>query len=153
MANITKEDVKQFLNDHYLMQLATVSGDQPGVSVLLYTIDDNLNFYFGTHSDSYKVKSLNQNPKVSLVVWEFGKIQVQVNGVSEIIESKEEQNNILDKLADAATKDINFWPPLFRIKGGEYTIIKIRPEWMRVLDLSTNSVRQEESPFVEINLK
>jgi nitroimidazol reductase NimA-like FMN-containing flavoprotein (pyridoxamine 5'-phosphate oxidase superfamily) len=152
MANITKEEVKLFLNDQYLMQLATVSGDQPGVSVMLYTIDDDLNFYFGTHADSYKIKNLKSNTKVSLVVWEFGKIQVQANGISETIESKEEQDRVLDKLADAATKDVNFWPPLFRIKGGEYTVIKIKPTWMRVLDLSNNNVRQDESPFTEIIL-
>jgi nitroimidazol reductase NimA-like FMN-containing flavoprotein (pyridoxamine 5'-phosphate oxidase superfamily) len=152
MTNITKDDVKKFLNEHYLMQLATTYEDQPGVSVLLYTIDDDLNFYFGTHADSYKIKNLNSNAKVSLVVWEFGKIQVQANGIAEIMESKEEQDKVLDKLADAATKDVNFWPPLFRIKGGEYTVIKIKPNWMRVLDLSNNTVKPEESPFTEITL-
>lgn len=152
MKNISKEEVKSFLKNHYLMQIATVDDDQPGVSVLLYTIDEDLNFYFGTHKNSYKIKNLLTNPKTSLVVWEFGQIQVQANGVASPVIDPKDQENILDKLADSATKDPNFWPPLFRIKGDDYIIMKIKPTWMRVLDLKTQTMRQEDSPFIDINL-
>lgn len=149
---ITKEEVRDFLNSQYLMQMATMNGDQPGVSVMLYTIDDDLNFYFGTHKDSFKIKNLMENPKVSLVVWKFGEIQVQANGEAHPIDDEEEQVKILEKLADSATKDEDFWPPLFRIKGDDYIIMKIKPNWMRVLDLKNNTVRQEGSPFTDINI-
>lgn len=134
------------------MQIATVSGDQPGVSVMLYTVDDDMNFYFGTHKDSFKIKNLLTNPKISAVVWEFGKIQVQINGTAIPLEDPSEQVKIMDQLADSATKDSEFWPPLFRIKGGEYILMKIKPTWMRVLDLTNNTMRQESSPFIDIKL-
>ncbi len=134
------------------MQIATVSGDQPGVSVMLYTVDDDMNFYFGTHKDSFKIKNLLANPKVSAVVWEFGKIQVQINGSASPVEDSSEQAEAMEKLADSATMNSDFWPPLFRIKGGDYILMKIKPNWMRVLDLTNNTIRQEESPFIEIKL-
>lgn len=152
MKNITKEEVLAFLKDHYLMQIATVSNDQPGVSVMLYTVDDELNFYFGTHKDSFKIRNLLANPKISIVVWEFGKIQVQLNGIAEPLTNPQDQEKILDQLADSATKDKDFWPPLFRITGDEYIIMKIKPTWMRVLDLTNNTIRQETDPFTEIKL-
>lgn len=150
--NITKEEVRNFLKTQYLMQIATADNDQPGVSVMLYTIDDDLNFYFGTHKDSYKIKNLLKNPKISLVVWKFGEIQVQANGTTTPLEDPNEQIKIMDQLADSATKDTDFWPPLFRIKGDDYIIMKIKPNWMRVLDLTNNTVRQEDDPFTDINL-
>ena len=152
MMKITKEEVLIFLKEHYLMQIATVSKDQPGVSVMLYTVDDEMNFYFGTHKDSFKINNLLSNPKISIVVWEFGKIQVQLNGIATPLTDQSEQEKILDQLADSATKDANFWPPLFRINGGEYIIMKIKPTWMRVLDLTNNTIRQEDNPFTTINL-
>lgn len=152
MMKITKEEVRDFLNSQYLMQIATVNGDQPGVSVMLYTIDDDLNFYFGTHKGSFKIKNLAENPKVSLVVWKFGEIQIQANGEAEPVEDPDEQEKILNQLADSATKDEEFWPPLFRIKGDDYIIMKIKPNWMRVLDLTNNTVRQEDDPFTDIKL-
>ena len=149
---ITKQKVLTFLKNHYLMQIATVNENQPGVSVMLYTVDDDLNFYFATHKDSFKIKNLKQNPKISLVVWEFGNIQVQANGIAEEVTESQKQLQILDKLADSATQDENFWPPIFRIKGEDYIIIKIKPNWMRVLDLTTQTIRQEETPFIDIKL-
>jgi len=59
---------------------------------------------------------------------------------------------VIDAFADAATKDSNFWAPIFRIKRGDYCLFKIKPTWMRVLDLAHSTVRQESSPSTEIKI-
>jgi hypothetical protein len=56
----------------------------------------------------------------------------------------------MDTFADTATNDPNFWAPIFRIHKGDYIVFRITPTWMRALDLSHNTVRQEETPFSQI---
>ena len=77
---------------------------------------------------------------------------VQADGIAEEIKDEAKKVWVVDAFADAATKDPNFWAPIFRIKRGDYCVFKIKPTWMRVLDLTRNTVRQEESPYTEINL-
>jgi nitroimidazol reductase NimA-like FMN-containing flavoprotein (pyridoxamine 5'-phosphate oxidase superfamily) len=119
---------------------------------MLYAVDDDLNLYFATHAESYKSKNAQENPVISVSVWEHQKMLIQLDGDVETITNPDEQAKVLDMLADASTKEEDFWPPVFRIKGGDYAVFKIKPTWMRALDLENSNVHQEDSPFSEINL-
>ena len=156
MSNLTYEKIKseaiQFLKDNFIMEIATSHDNNPSVSVVVYMIDENLNFYFITQRNSYKAKYIINNPRISLVVWEHLKMSVQADGVVSIVEDVVKKDWVLNAFADATTKEKNFWSPLLRIKNGEYIIFKISPTWMRILDLSTTTIRQDLSPFTEINL-
>ena len=134
------------------MNLATVDEDKPAVAPVVFVTDEELNFYFVTYRMSFKAQNLIKNPKCSFTIWEFLKMSVQASGITSVVEDEEKQAWVMDAFADAATKDPNFWAPIFRIKRGDYCIFKIKPTWMRVLDLTHNTVRQEESPFTEIKL-
>ena len=151
MTEYTKESAIAFLRKNFIMELATVSGEgQPLCSVLLYAVDDDLNMYFATHDDSQKAKNLMQNPLANFVVWEHDRVMVQADVVAEVVEDEKKKGDILDRLADAATDSHDFWPPVFRIKGGAYVIFKLTPSWMRVLDLSVKTMRQSDPPFTDI---
>jgi len=132
------------------MDLATSHEDKPAVASAVYVIDEDLNFYFVTYRVSLKAQNLINNPQCSLTVWQFLEMSVQASGTASIVEDEEKKTWVLDGLADAATKDPNFWAPIFRIKGGDYVVFKITPTWMRALDLSQSTVRQQESPFTEV---
>ncbi len=99
-----------------------------------------------------KSKYLLKNPQISMVVWKFLKMLVQIDGKVEVIKDEAKKGWVVDAFADASTKDPNFWAPIFRIKGDEYIAFKITPNWMRSLDLSHNTVRAKESPFTQIKL-
>lgn len=142
-----------FLENHFVMSLATSNENRPAVAPVVYVLDKELNFYFVTYKTSYKAQNLIKNPHCSFTVWEFLKMCVQGAGEVTVVEDEKRQNWVMDAFADVATRDPNFWAPIFRIKREEYCVFKIKPTWLRVLDLTHNTVRQQESPFTEVNLK
>lgn len=156
MEEISHEKVKDgmvsFLKEKFIMELATCADNKPAVAPMVYVMDKDLNFYFVTYQHTLKAQNLLKNPQCSFVVWEFLKMSVQVSGSAEVVEDEAQKSWVVDAFGDAATKDPNFWAPIFRIKRGDYVVFKIKPTWMRVLDLTHNTVRQEESPFTEIKI-
>ena len=147
-----EEEVLNFLKDNFIMSVATVSDNKPAASVMLYAVDDDFTMYMATHIDSYKSKNLIANPKIGISIWEKEKMLVQIDAVVEKIESEVDVESTLNKLAESASKEDDFWPPVFRIKGGDYIVFRIKPYWIRALDLNQNTLRQEDSPFTIINL-
>lgn len=147
-----RQMVREFLQANIIMQLAYIDENKPALSVLLYYIDGDLNFYFATHADSIKSQALKKNPSVSLNVWEHNKIMVQANCQAKEITTAERRVDIIDKLAIAAAKNKDFWPPLLRISGEDYVVFRLVPEWMRVLDLTRDTITQKSSPFTEVKL-
>lgn len=154
--NITYEKIKSdminFLKEKFVMELATCKDNMPAVAPMVYVIDEDLNFYFVTYTHTLKAQNLVANPQCSFVVWEFLKMSIQASGIASIVEDEVKKAWVVEAFADAATKDPNFWAPIFRIKRGDYVIFKIKPTWMRVLDLTHSTVRQEGSPFTEIKI-
>lgn len=147
-----KNDTISFLKENLVMELATCRDNKPAVSPVIYVIDEDLNFYFVTYRNSYKAQNLIANPVCSFTVWQFLQLCIQADGRAEIVDDEAKKSWVVDAFADAATRDPNFWAPIFRIKRGDYCVFKITPTWMRVLDLTRNTVRQEDSPFTEITL-
>lgn len=147
-----RSDATAFLKRNFVMALATSNAEKPAVAPVVYVIDEELDFYFVAYRMSYKAQNLIKNPYCSFTVWELLKMSVQGAGEASIVEDEKQQEWVMDAFADAATKDPNFWAPIFRIKGGDYCIFKIKPTWLRALDLTHNTVRQRESPFTEIKL-
>ncbi len=133
------------------MQMASISKeDQPACSVLLFYADDDLNIYFATHADSQKIQNLREHPKASVAIWSHGALFVQADVVAEIIEDTEKVKHVLDMLAERASDHDDFWPPVFRIKGDGYAVVKLTPTRMRAMDLSITTMRQESQPFTQI---
>ncbi len=151
MQTISRQDVLDFLQKQYLMQLATANKDGvPHVSVMLFAVDEELNFYCATNSDSNKAKNILENNRVSLVVWEQQKMLVQVLGSVEIVKEKEDLEQAYDLLGEAAASDNSFWPPLLQIEGRSYSVYKIQPIRLSALNLSSKHIREHDSPFTQI---
>jgi general stress protein 26 len=147
-----KQELLTFLRSTFIMSIAVSENDKPTSSILLYYVDDELNFYFATHTDSYKTKKLLHNPVLSLSVWKPNEMLIQADGTTEVVTEPTEKLHIVDMLAESAGKGEDFWPPLFRIGGEDYIVFKIKPTWIRKLDLVQNTMTQIDSPFTEITL-
>lgn len=145
-------EVLEFLKRNFIMSVAFSNENKPSSSILLYHVDDDFNFYFATHTDSYKAKVLKVNPKLSLSVWSATEMLIQADGSVEEVSDSEEKLRVIDKLAASAGKGADFWPPLFRIEGEGYSVFKITPFWLRKLDLTVDTITQEGSPLVEVEL-
>lgn len=147
---ITKSTVKEFLQRNFVAALATTDGSKPTSSPVIYVIDDDLNFYFVTNTDSYKAQNILKNPNVSMTVWEFTKMSIQMDGAATEVSDEKVKEWVVNEFGDAATRDPNFWAPIFRIKRSDYVVFKITPIWLRALDLSHDTVRSKLTPYTEI---
>lgn len=148
--HIKKTDAKKFLQSQFIMNLSTMSEDKPHASVMLYAMEDDFSFHIVTHTNTYKAKNLLAHPYASFSVWEHGNMMIQADATVSAVTNPTTVGQIVEKLADAATNDEHFWPPLFRIGGDDYIVFKITPYWMRALDLQNNSIEAKETPFSQI---
>lgn len=146
-----KSDILSFLNSEFIMQIATATlKGKPQVNVMLFAVDKDLHFYFATHKSSRKAKNLKQNNQVSITVWKHKKMMVQVDARVKPLTKEADINHALDLLADKATMDEEFWPPLLQIEGNDYIIYKAKPSKMTMLDLSQPTIHKATSPFTVI---
>ena len=132
-----KRTVKDFLNGHRKAILAFISeGNQPSVSLMLYVIDDELNFYFGTRKEFQKYERLLENNKVALAVVEEGinpcKV-VQVQGTAEFIP----EEKMKETLSFFESKN----PSKYYVKDApDFVMFKIHPQRMRLLDATNGKL-------------
>jgi nitroimidazol reductase NimA-like FMN-containing flavoprotein (pyridoxamine 5'-phosphate oxidase superfamily) len=147
-----RNEVLTFLKNQFIMSVAVSDENKPSASVLLYYVDDDFTFYFATHTDSYKAKALKKNPLISMAIWKHNEMLVQCDGSVSEVSSENEKLGIIDKLANSTNKGDDFWPPLLRIKGSDYVVFKIKPTWLRKLDLVQDTMTQTDSPFSELKL-
>lgn len=147
-----KQEVLNFLRSQFIMSIAVAEDNKPSSSILLYYVDDEFNFFFATHRSSFKAQKLLKNPHISLSVWEHKNMMVQADGVASEIVNEQDKLAIIDKLAESSMKGQDFWPPLLRIGGQDYIVFKIKPNWLRKLDLKRDTMTQVDPPFTDINL-
>ena len=93
--------------------LSTTSSDgKPSAAVIYYLVDQNLNFYFVSKSDTTKAKNLEQNNYAALTILEPGSSRtVQAAGTVEEIERPELHKELMTKISDINADDKTSWPP------------------------------------------
>jgi len=145
-----RKEILAFLRENFIMSAAVSENDKPSATILLYHVDDEFNFYFATHTNTYKTRKLLNNPAISLCVWQHNQMLIQVDGTASEVSDPSQKLAIIDKLAESAAKGPDFWPPLLRIGGEAYIVFKVTPHWLRKLDLKQDTMTQVDSPFEEI---
>ena len=138
---LTNEEVKKlviaFLNAHSKAVFATIDAEgKPATSLMLYSIDDSLNVYFGTRKAFKKYDQLKQNPNIALSVIEE-KLDplrvVDVRGVAVEL-SPEEQATWHDHFKSKNTST-------HYVEGAaDYVMFRIHPASMRWLDASSGEL-------------
>lgn len=149
---LSKKDVLSFLRSTGIMSIAANSSEYPISTVVLFAIDDDFTMYFTTHIGSKKAKAIEKDPRVSLSIWELNKLYVQAAGDVIQVTKREDIDAILDKLAQTSAQLEDFWPPILRLESDEYAVYRLNLVWMRVLDLSPDSMKAKTLPFQEIEI-
>lgn len=129
-----KKEALKFLNENVTAAVSTVSEEgEPEVATMYYYTDEDFNFYFITAKDSQKLKNIENNQKVALVVG-FGPalIAIQAGGIAEI------STDFKEELVNKVLEKINFysldqWPVLQLQKKG-IVILKVKPKWLVLLN-------------------
>lgn len=133
--------VKDFLNRHRKAVFATASGDlEPHASLMLYAIDDDLHFYFGTRKSFRKYERLLKNPKIALAVIEEvldPQQVVEVEGIAEEIPAeKTKETHDFFESKNPSTHYVKDAPDM--------VMFKIIPTRMRWLDASSGELTMQD---------
>lgn len=136
---ISKDQVVDFLEKHYIAFIATVSEDEkPHGATIYYAVDNQLTFYFLTKSETFKYKNLQKNPNLTFVVTDEKTLKtIQANGIAEEIKNKSELSRAMFLIAELHHNYSLRWSaPIYKIKKGNYRFIKFTPQWIRLLNFS-----------------
>lgn len=130
-------EAKTFLNSHHKMVLTVLDQDRhPDSSLMLYAIDDEFNFYFGTCKCFGKYKALSAYPHVSMAVTQelLDPLQViDAKGIAEELSPEETE----ERLAWFVKKN----PAKYYVKDAEdFVMFRIKPHGLRWLDATSGEL-------------
>lgn len=135
---ITKEFILEFLKNHTLAVIATVSADsKPEDAVIGFGETPQLELFFGTYKTSRKYQNLKNNPHAAFVVgWENGQT-LQCEGIAQEISGKPAQ----PYKALYYTKN----PSAQRYENHpDQTYFKVTLNWVRFSDITKDPEEVEE---------
>ena|SRR3989338_4018997 len=124
-----KEEVLKFIREHAECVLATIHADgRPEAAVVLFAIDDDFNFYFGTKKEYRKYANLLKNDNAAVVVGVSGKDPrtVQVEGKITMLESAVDVEKAKEIL-----KTNSAMVPFLELP---LVYMRLTPSWLRYLD-------------------
>lgn len=132
-----KAQVADFLNAHRKAVFATVDADgSPHTSLMLYTIDDAFNVYFGTRRAFRKFQQIMANRRVSLSVIEevLDPLQVvDIRGEAELLDAGERAEWFAHFKARNPSK-------YYVEEAEDYEMFRLRPTMIRWLDATTGAL-------------
>jgi nitroimidazol reductase NimA-like FMN-containing flavoprotein (pyridoxamine 5'-phosphate oxidase superfamily) len=144
-----REEILAFLKGMPILSLSACKEGKPVASIVVFAIDDDFTIYFASHGDSIKAEALRQNPTLAYSVWKQDTMLVQGGGEARELKD-EEYSRAMNKILKAMENIENFWPPILRITGENYTAFAVKPAWIRALDLSQPSYDGAERPFSDL---
>jgi hypothetical protein len=81
-------DFKKILDKEKLAYIATYNGTFVDNSVVCYSVDSELNLYFGSYSDTLKCRNFDVNPFVAIAL-----STLQIHGIARLIGYDSEEYN------------------------------------------------------------
>ena len=134
---MTEDEIRSYLREGHTMTLVT-NGPKgfPHAVAMFYALDDDLTVKFATYASSQKVKNVERDERVALLV-ETGTAYSELRGV--MIEGRAELATDLDETvatmveANAVTgsplPDVELIPEDVKVKmAGKRVLLKVRPE-------------------------
>jgi len=146
--------VKGVMKNQHNCTLATVdeSGQPQAAAIFCVMHEDDGVLFFPTRSGSRKYQNIQHNSAVALVITHpVEAITIQLHGIAEEVTDPADAQHAIDHLtAASATRTIKrHWLPVKRLQdlqGGRFTIIKIRPTWIRFSDFRDEE--EKDNTFV-----
>lgn len=130
------ENLKKMLTDVPLGVVSTSGPTGPESAALYYGFGDDLAIYFNTEVETRKFKNIQNNTKVSFVVYQqHPAMTLQLEGTAEKISEISKVTEIYDTLLRRTVAQGSV-PPIMQIENGETALIKITPTWARFGDFS-----------------
>jgi general stress protein 26 len=146
-----KKKSLEFLKNHTLAAIATVSSEStPHVANVYYVVDDDLQIYCVTRTDTSKFQNIKNNPIVALVVTDEETVEtVQLIGKAMVVKDETQASTILEKLWKV-TLSSQSWPaPIVKISSGDLTLLKIKPKELKFGSFKPIHLEDGKDPYFE----
>lgn len=138
---MTKQELYQFIQQHDLAVLATVSEALTSESALVViAVTPDLELIFDTVRSSRKYTNLKQNPSISFVIGWKGEITLQYEGEAEEPTGDElhrYKSLYFARYPDGRAREV--WPGI--------VYFKVRPKWIRYCDYNPEARELPEFTF------
>lgn len=133
----SRDKINDFLKGSRVGVLATADKKAtPHAAAIYFVVDEELNFFFVTKEKTIKHKNLQENPHVSLAVYD-AKVQttLRVEGKAAVIENVNQFMELFNKLLKVSldTGD-SPRPPVSKLFAGDYYMYKLEPKQVRLAE-------------------
>ncbi|MEX0616853.1 MAG: pyridoxamine 5'-phosphate oxidase family protein [Candidatus Woykebacteria bacterium] len=132
-----KKLVEDYLNEAKMMQLATVSGDQPWSCTLYYVADESLNLYWISMENTRHSKEIGQHEKVSASIpikfKDLVVVGVQAEGVAELVKNTEEIKRIMSLYTNKFNRGKD-WYKNFIDGKNDHKLYRMKPRSFVIYD-------------------
>ncbi len=130
--------ISKYLDEHYMMQLATVNDGTPWCCTVYYIVDDKLNLYWLSLPSRRHSKELELNNQVAAAIpINFVKgepvIGIQVQGIGIKIEASENTQQLAENYASKFNRSAE-WVDDFCNNKTVHTLYKLTPREYVIFD-------------------
>ena len=138
------EEIREYLEAHHVLTLATMDDGGPWAAPLFYVSDDAMDLYFLSDPSTRHCQAIVARPHVSAAVhggataWQEI-TGLQLHGVAGALEDERAEEQALALY----TAKFPFVMPLIPADG-PHRIYRIRPRWLRLIDNSRGLAFKQE---------
>lgn len=143
-----REEALKFMQQNKIAVVSTIGeNNEPQAATVICLVDDSFNIYFATMTVSRKFKNIEKNGDVGIVIGTDPDLPlcVQAQGKTEIIK------DMKDVMIQYFSKRINLmegfptpeWMPLIKMKGTDFVVVKIKPYWLRWMNMDITNTGKE----------
>ena len=151
MAADVRQLIVEYLTEAKLMQIATVSEDQPWNCTVTFVCDKNLNLYWISKLDTRHSEEIHKNKKVAAAISvKFSDLTIvgmQVEGDAELIEDDHEIKRMIRLYTDRFGRGEK-WYESFIAGNNEHKLYRIKPRLFVLFDI----VNFPDNPRQELKL-
>lgn len=142
----------EFLSNHRVASLATVSAEGAPMSAVIYYVPDkDLNILFLTKTETAKYINICNNHRVSLAIYDEANLStIQIEGTA----AEVSQTYTVDKVFKSIVKrpgELPHWPPpIIKMLAGDAVVMKITPSRLRFADFRQTKPASQQNYFTMI---
>lgn len=133
----SKDLISIFLKHQTSGVLATADGAaNPYAAVVYYLFEDGFTLLFGTKRETQKFKNMEENPQVSVVVYdEPTQTTAQITGRVEFIEDEDVIEKVVANMESiSARRSIENVPPAAKLTAGDLVAVRVYPQVIKLAE-------------------
>lgn len=130
------ELIRQYLPQGRMMQIATVSGDQPWICTVYFVEDDQLNLYWLSWPTRRHSQEIAANNKIAVAVpVKFDKpvVGVQAEGTAEVVTDKQVVADVMRRYVERYNSGQQFYER-FAVGQNQHVLYKFTPSKFVLFD-------------------